>query len=226
MKKNNASLLLLWSMFLLVGCGFVTRVAAQSAAQTFEVQFAVPLSTGDDFNYELVDSANALRTNVSQLRPVIIKLLDDMQAGTMPSHPTADNPDSENNPLTYFGRVASGFEKRGNGPVCTASMSGTIDVIFTGQIQNGHTVLTLKSIDFTHCPPNNDMVIFLLFSAHPDELEAYKVGKKSLKAYLESQKYETYVTAITVNGTRTLIEDMDDSAKFRNKLNKGDLSGF
>ena len=218
--------MLLWGMFLLVSCGFVTRVAAQGTAQSFEVQFAVPLSTGNDFDYELVDSANAFRTNVSQLRPAIIQLLDDMHSGKMPSHPTAGNADDQNDPKTYYSRLANGFEKRGKGPVCTASMSGTIDAIFTGQIQKGHAVLTLKSIDFTHCPPDNDMVSYLLFSAHPDELGAYKVGKKSLKTYLESQKYECYVVAVTVNGTRTLITDMDDSAKFRNKIDKGDLSGF
>lgn len=226
MKKKIASLTLLWGMLLFVGSGLVTGVAAQAAVQSFEVQFSVPLSTGGDFDYELVDSANALRTNVSQLRPVIAKLLDDMQAGTMPSHPTAEGEDSQNDPKTFYSRVASSFDKRGSGPVCTASMIGVIDVFFTGQIRNGHTELTLKSIDFTHCPPDNDMISFVLFSAHPDELGAYKVGKKSLKAYLESQKYETYVLSITVNGTRTFIEDMDNSPGSATKSTRATSVGF
>ena len=226
MKKNNASLMLLWGLFLLVCCGFATRVAAQTAAQSFEVQFSVPLSIGDDFAYEMLDSAEAAQTNVSQLRPVIIQLLDDMQSGKMPSHPTADGKDSQNDPKTLYSRVVTNFVKRGGSPVCTATMSGSIDLVFTGQIQKGRSVLTLKSIDFTHCPPDNEMVRYALFSAYPDELGAYKVGKKGLVPYLVAQKYESYPISITVNGTRTVIEDMEDAAKIRNKLNKGDLSGY
>ncbi len=208
-------------------CAVMTSaVVAQTPSQTFDVKYIVPLSTGDHFDYEVIDSANASRTNVALLRPAIIKLLDAMQAATMPSHPTADASDSQNNPKTFYSRVAASFEQRGKGPICTASLSVSIDCIFTGQIQNGHTILTLKSIDFTHVPPGDDMVSFVLFSAHPDELGAYKVGKKPLKAFLESRKYESYVVSITVNGAKTEINDLDDSVRFQKKLDKGDISGF
>jgi hypothetical protein len=226
MKMKIASLTLIWGTFSLLCIAMASSVHAQAPAPTFEVKYIIPLSTGDITNYEVIDSANAARTNMAQLRPAIIRLLDAMQAGTMPSHPTADGLDSENNPKTFYRRVSDAFDKRGQGPISTASLCASIDCIFTGKISDGHAVLTLKSIDFVHIPPGDDMMSYVLFSAQPEELDAYKIGKKPLKAYLESRKYESYINWVSVNGINTSINDLDDAVRFQKKLDKGDLSGF
>lgn len=199
-----------------------TPAPAKVTEWSFDARYLVPLNAGraEADENTVIDAANAEKTNVAQLKPVITKILADLQAGKLAAHPSPSNSDSENNPLTYFKRIAKAAP---NGPATNKTLSDRLEVRFKSQAKDGHSTHSLAGIDLTHSP-GNDMPDFQFVTLLPEDLGGYMVGEQTLQAYLEGMSYESYILQVTTANKDVRVSELSQVAGLEDKINKGDLS--
>jgi hypothetical protein len=196
--------------------------------ENFMARYAVPLTTGRHNGEEMiVDSANASLTNVAQLKPAIVQIVQAAVDGKINNYPDDDSI-VEKDPMTFLQRVITKWDANGGLKFEAKDLGMAAEIVYDGKASGNHSVLTPKFIDLIWVDHTDIYPDRRMARIHMKDLGTYKVQANGVSVglveYLQARQFENYVINVETSRGVHYVKSFDESAQLQMMVDQGQIA--